>query len=136
MIPCFVDTSAFYAVLDADDRNHAQAQEQWCGLLEQDTTLVTTNYVLVETFALVQRRLGMGAVHAFEEDVYPLLQVEWIGKELHEAGVAALLSAQRRQLSLVDCISFDVMRRYSLQHAFTFDDHFAEQRFTCIPCTK
>ena len=37
MMPCFVDTSAFYAVLDADDRNHAPAQEQWYELLEQET---------------------------------------------------------------------------------------------------
>jgi len=39
------------------------------------------------------------------------------------------LTAARRQLSLVDCISFEVMRRRGIKTAFTFDDHFAEQGF-------
>ena len=102
-------------------------------LLTDETLLVTTSYVLVESVALLQCRLGLAAVRTLQEDIYPLLHVEWLGNELHEAGVAAVLAAQRRQLSLVDCISFDVMRRRSLQTAFTFDRHFAEQGFACLP---
>ena len=52
----FVDTSAFYAVLDRDDANHAAAEEAWRALLGEPATLLTTNYVLVETAALLQRR--------------------------------------------------------------------------------
>jgi predicted nucleic acid-binding protein len=53
--------------------------------------------------------------------------------EMHEAGVAALLSVQRRHLSLVDCVSFDVIHRHGLSRAFAFDPHFAEQGFDCVP---
>ena len=130
---CFVDTSAFYAVLDADDRYHSAARQQWTTLLSQDTLLMTTNYVLVESLALIQHRLGLPAARTFQEDVYPLLRVEWLEQGEHEAGMAAVLSAQRRQLSLVDCISFDVMRRYGLRAVFAFDSHFEEQGFECLP---
>ena len=130
---CFIDTSAFYAVLDADDRNHAAARTQWAELLRQGAELFTTNYVLVETHALIQHRLGLAAVRAFREDVYPLLHVDWVDRELHDGGLGALLSAQRRLLSLVDCVSFESMRRHGVRQAFVFDLHFAEQGFLVLP---
>jgi predicted nucleic acid-binding protein len=114
---CFVDASAFYAVLDADDQNHPPAARQWSALLGEQTTLITTNYVLVETLALLQHRLGLEAVRVFHEDVYPLLRVEWVGARAHESAMGAVLSARRRQLSPVDCISFDVMRSLGVRRA-------------------
>ena len=43
------------------------------------------------------------------------------------------LAARRRDLSLVDVVSFLVMRREGLTRAFTLDPHFSEQGFECIP---
>jgi len=129
----FVDTSALYAVLDADDQYHAQAREAWADLLTNQTSLVCTNYVLVETFALTQGRLGMEAVRTFQEDIVPVLQATWVDKPRHERAVSAVLAADRRQLSLVDCASFNAMRELGIKTAFAFDDHFAEQGFDCIP---
>ncbi len=125
----FVDTSALLAVLDADDRNHPRAKEAWARLLEEDAPAVTTNYVLVETFALVQRRLGLEAVRVLAEDVLPVLAVLWVDEETHRRGLSALLTAGWRELSLVDCVSFEAMRQLGLETAFAFDRHFAEQGF-------
>jgi len=130
---CFVDTSAFFAVLDADDRNHDRAKPQWASLLRDGGGLVTTGYVLVETLALLQHRLGIASARTFHEDIFPLLRVEWVDGAIHEAGMAAVLSAQRRHLSLVDCVSFAAMRRMGIREVFAFDPHFAEQGFTCLP---
>ena len=47
--------------------------------------------------------------------------------------VVALLAASRRGLSLVDCVSFEVMRESGLKSAFTFDGHFREYGFTAVP---
>ena len=129
----FVDTSALYAVIDADDSNHPGAKAEWEGLLVSGTPLATTSYVLVETVALVQSRLGMQAVRLFQQDVSPMLAVTWIGETTHQAGLAGVLAAGRRGLSLVDCVSFEVMRHLGLQEAFAFDPHFAEQGFGCLP---
>ncbi len=132
---CLVDTSAFYAVLDAADRNHAAAHAEWERLLLADSVLVTTSYVLVETLALLQHRIGLDAVRTFHADLMPLLRVEWIGEDLHEAGLSGVLSARRSRLSAVDCVSFAVMRRLGIDTAFAFDAHFREQGFTCLPAT-
>ena len=129
----FVDTSALLAMLDHREQNHLAAKAAWEGLISRDEDLVFTNYVLVETFALAQSLLGMEAVRVFQDDVAPLLRVEWVDAQSHASSVAALLTAARRQLSLVDCASFDAMRRLGITTAFTFDRHFAEQGFSQIP---
>jgi predicted nucleic acid-binding protein len=61
------------------------------------------------------------------------MSVFWIGIEQHNLAISALLTAGRRGLSLVDCASFEIMRSRGINTAFTFDLHFAEQGFTCIP---
>jgi len=128
----FVDTSAFLAVLDASDTNHGRARRRWRALVEAEETLVCTSYVLLETFALLQSRLGQAAARAFQEDVVPWLAVAWIDKDAHAEAVAALLISGRRRLSLVDCASFEVMRRTGLKRAFGYDRHFAEQGFQLL----
>ena len=125
----FVDTSALFAVLDADDRAHPKAKETWERLLSEAHALFTTNYVLVETYALAQRRLGLDAVEVLSTDVAPMLSVLWVGKDEHARAVAALMSARRRQLSLVDCVSFELMRQHGIERCFAFDAHFGEQGF-------
>jgi predicted nucleic acid-binding protein len=132
-VTVFVDTSAFLALLDADQARHADSGTVWRSLLERDEPLVTSSYVLVETYALVQRRLGIEAARVFSRDFVPLVEIAWIEEELHNAAVTALLTAGRRQLSLVDCTSFEVMRRRSLTRAFALDADFADQGFDTFP---
>lgn len=132
LFTCPLSPSAFLAVLNRDDVHHIEAKATWIRLLEERATLVTTNYVLIETFAILQHRMGIESVRSFNNDIYPILDVEWCDGPLHERGVSSVLSAGRKLLSLVDCISFDVMRHRGLQHAFTFDKQFRQQGFETI----
>jgi predicted nucleic acid-binding protein len=129
----FVDTSALLAVLDADDEYHQVAKEEWERLILADERMLCTNYVLVESIALIQRRLGMDAVRRFSKDILPVLSIEWLHPELHARSLSALLVAGRKSLSLVDCASFDSMRTLGIQAAFTFDHHFSQQGFSAQP---
>jgi predicted nucleic acid-binding protein len=129
----FVDTSALYAVLDRDDQNHAAATTTWRELLESDQTLLVTNYIVVETTALVQHRLGMEAVRVLAGDIVNVLAVHWMTETDHMHAQNALLATDRRKLSLVDCSSFHTMRTRMLRTAFAFDPHFREQGFELLP---
>jgi predicted nucleic acid-binding protein len=131
-VTTFVDTSALLAVLDADDKQHERASRTWRTLIDAGEPLLTTSYVLVETFALTQARLGLDAVGALDSSVVPLLQTIWVDDALHRAGIAALLTAHRRDLSLVDCVSFEAMRRHGITRAFVFDRHFRELGFSDV----
>jgi uncharacterized protein len=129
----FIDISAIYALLDRDDIEHKKAKKIWIDLLRSENILITSNYVLVESFALIQNRLGLEAVRGFQEDIIPLVNIEWVNAETHKSGISALLAATRRKLSLVDCVSFEIMRILGIKTVFAFDPHFAEQGFQCIP---
>ncbi len=128
----YVDTSAFFAVLDGDDSCHLAAETVWIRLIQEDTTLVCSNYVLAEASALIQRRLGPKALRVFQEDIAPILRVQWVDESTHQAAVEMLLKSKSRSLSLVGCVSFVVMRRIGLGTAFVFDRHFQTQGFRCL----
>jgi len=126
-----LEAPAFYAVFDRDDANHSAARET--SLLREPATLLTTNYVLVETTALLQHRLGVAAVRSFHEDVVPRPQVDRIMEEEHRAGAEAVLTAARKKLSPVDCVSFQTMWRCGVRTAFCFDAHSSKQGFAARP---
>jgi predicted nucleic acid-binding protein len=132
-VSVFVDSSALLALLNAGDRNHHLAAGIWQSLLSDTEDIRTTNYVAVETAATAQRRFGIRAARDFLLDIVPLISVEWVTAPVHELAVTSLVTASRRDLSLVDCVSFEVMRQTGIETAFTFDAHFAEQGFTCLP---
>lgn len=87
----------------------------------------------MEAAALVHRRLGGGAVRDLLESVIPPLTTLWIEREVHAAAVSANLAAARRRVSLVDWVSFEVMRREGIDRAFAFDRDFAAQGFETVP---
>jgi predicted nucleic acid-binding protein len=128
----FVDTSAVLALRNPQDRSYQTAVQVWQRLLDDEQPLWTTNYVVLETIALLQARSGMQAVHVFQSSILPFLQTIWIDAEMHEMSTRSLLLANRRNLSLVDCSSMAVARRYDIQHFFAFDHHFDEQGFVCL----
>jgi predicted nucleic acid-binding protein len=129
----FVDTSALYALISTEDRNLALAVATWKQMIERRELLLTNNYVLVECIALLQNRLGIEFARALQSNIVPLLQVDWLGEPEHTSSVNDVLTANRRQLSLVDCSCFESMRRLGIVKVFTFDEHFREQGFEVIP---
>jgi predicted nucleic acid-binding protein len=61
------------------------------------------------------------------------MSIVWVDDELHRAGLAALLAGGSPSISLVDWISFELMRRHGISTAFAFDADFAAQGFSLIP---
>jgi predicted nucleic acid-binding protein len=130
-VTVFVDTSGLLSLLDPDDESHGVAAETFAGLLAAD--LVTHNYVVVETAALVYSRLPRLQLRVLFRDLLPLVEVAWVDAELHEAAVSAFVSGARRRVSLVDCVSFELMRRRRIAAAFALDRDFAAQGFDTMP---
>lgn len=88
--------------------------------------------MLVEATAVLQHRHGMDAVRDLEILTRPC-EVHWVDAEIHATGLAALLAASRRELSLVDCTSFEIMRRRGIRRALALDEDFARQGFARLP---
>jgi predicted nucleic acid-binding protein len=132
-VSVFVDTSAFYAVMVRTEEGHDRALKAFQKLVEGGRALSTTSYVLLETAALLQHRLGLAPVHDFDSHILPLLTVHWVAAELHKRGMKRLARENRRKLSLVDCVSFELMASEGLRDVFALDGHFADAGFRLIP---
>ena len=125
----FADTSFFIALLDDGDDMHVDAVIRWRRVAEERLPVVTSNYVVVESCAVLQRHIGVLAVRRLVRQVLDPVVVHWVTKEEHERATEALLVADRRQLSIIDCTSFEMMRRLEVRECLAFDRHFAEQGF-------
>ena len=133
MEPVFVDTSALYALLDADDRFHLHAVTTWKeDLIDGNIALLTSDYVVVESFELVRRRLGLDALAALDEIVEEALHVTSVGEDLRRRATARLFAERRRSVSLVDYTSFEVAAEQGARRAFAYDDHFRQAGFSFV----
>ena len=133
-VSTFVDTSALYALLDVDDENHAAAATWLRGPGATPTNaLVTHSYVIVETAALVQHRLGVAAVRDLFNAFVPALTVTFVDAALHAHATAAYLAGLRRRVSFVDRVSFELMRDAAFESAFAFDRDFTTEGFKVVP---
>ena len=122
----FVDTSAWYALVDRGDTEHARAK----AVLHGTELLVTTDYILVESWLLLNSRLDRKTANTFwrslREGIAELEHVEpadieqaWhVGERFSDQG-----------FSVVDCTSFVVMERLGLSRAASFDSDFAIYRY-------
>jgi predicted nucleic acid-binding protein len=74
--------------------------------------------------------VGFRAAATLHQDLVPAIDVAIADEDLHRRGLIAWRSAGGRRLSLIDCVSFELMRELRVDHALTFDRHFADQGFT------
>jgi predicted nucleic acid-binding protein len=125
-----VDTSALYALADVADRNHARALSLFSRVLRTGAPL-THNYIVVESLALIQRRLGLQPALRFCRDLRHF-RVHWVDDSIHREAVKELERIGHRGVSVVDCASFTLMRRLGVDTAFAFDPDFESQGFRLL----
>jgi predicted nucleic acid-binding protein len=100
-------------------------------VLDSGEELLTHNYVLVESMALLQARLSLPAALKLAQDSQAFV-IEWVDEDLHSSGVRELERSRRRSVSLVDHISFVVMKRRRITTAFAFDPDFVAAGFQLL----
>jgi uncharacterized protein len=118
------DSSAILALLDADDADHMEAVAVAHRLASEQRPCFITNYVEVETHALLLRRLGRTIAREWLlTGGLPVLRA--LGAE--EQHAKELLARRTdKDWSLCDAISFAVLEKRNVHTAFTFDHHFRQ----------
>lgn len=123
----FLDTSAIYALADRNDENHHAAVARFKAVLDAGDDFLTHNYVILESLALVHRRLGWETTRWLLSEV-PVFRIRWIDQGLHQAALKSFVE-RRGRISLVDVVSFLVMREAGISHVLGFDDDFVREGF-------
>lgn len=131
----FVDTGAWFALQVIDDRYHALAREVFPKLLHSYQAVVTTNHVIGETYTLLRTAKGFTAAWRFLETLEqsPRVQRIFVSSKIEQDAYSLLRQYSEHPFSFVDGISFCIMRKETISHAFAFDRHFAAAGFTRIP---
>ena len=127
----FVDTGAFYAALNRKDQYHREAAMLFDQAVAEEWRVLTSNFVVAETHALVLTRLGRD------------LAAEWLRSvpadvirvtEQDEAKARRIIFGyQDKEFSYCDATSFAMMERLRIRSVMAFDPHFAQYgKFTLV----
>lgn len=129
----FLDTSALLVLLDDDDGDHQRVADALEQAIGRGDRLITHNYVVSEACALAQRRLGSNAAIDLLRVVVPRLEMAFVTLAIHASAVSAFVANPSRGVSLVDRVSFEVMRREGIEVALALDADFITAGFRTLP---
>ena len=128
----FVDTSAWYALVDRKDPDHAVAAQclsQWSG------RLVTSNFIMDESVTLIRYRLGLAAARTFGETLLAgsAARLVWITRPDERRAWEIFSRFRDKAFSYTDCTSFAAMERLKLKAAVAIDEDFRAFGLQCLP---
>lgn len=130
----FADTSWFKAVVDEHDDFHRSGRRILDSLIEKKVLVVTTNFILDESFTLIRKRSSQAKTREFFELLKHfgkgLKLVRVLAKD--EKRVWEWFWLNWKNLSYTDCTSFAVMRRLGITQVATFDEHFGQAGFEIL----
>lgn len=132
----FLDTGYTIALSVESDEHHERAVELAEQLEAEQTRLVTTRAILLETGnALSKERYRKSAIellNALEED--PLVEIIPLSEELFAEAFELFRNRPDKEWGLVDCVSFIVMQERGLTEALTPDKHYEQAGFRALLC--
>jgi predicted nucleic acid-binding protein len=132
-----VDTSAYFALADANETRHPAADAVRRKLLIEHWRLVTTNYVVAETHALLLIRLGYAFAMRFLTQLDASSTVILRITEDDEIKAREILRQyDDKRFSLTDATSFAIMERSGIRHTFTFDHNFTQYGLTVLTADR
>lgn len=127
----FVDTSAFLAIKNRRDALHNDAVTIKGRLLDAGVWLLTTDYVLDESYTIIRLRAGHRVAVEFGEELRAsrLVRIEYLTPDAIEEALTIFKRFKDKEFSFTDCTSFILMRRLGLREALAFDGHFTQAGF-------
>jgi predicted nucleic acid-binding protein len=122
----FVDSSIWFAAIVARDAGYERAKT----ILKASSVRVITDYVLVETWLLLNSRYRREAAERFWADVRRgAARVEFVLPADIEGAWATGKAFPDQDFSIVDRTSFAVMERLGIRRVASFDDDVAVYRY-------
>lgn len=121
------DTGPLYALTDSSDQFHARARRELKRLRREEFSIAVTYPVLMETYTLILRRLGLKVARSWLEEVLAGAgQVNPTPRDYHEA-IRWTLGYPDQPLTLFDTVLAVLSERLALP-VWTFDHHFELMR--------
>ena len=122
----FVDTSVWFAAVDAKQSRNAEAKS----VLSSGETLITTDLTLAEAWTIIHHKINRNAADRFWAGLRGgIASIEPVRPADLDSAWQIGQSWPDQDFSIVDRTSFAVMQRLGIVRAASFDNHFAIYRF-------
>ena len=130
----FVDTSAWFAIQATSDGNHERAKKALPFALGNFRMLVTSNWVVGETYTLLRTAIGYYEARRFLDSINasPRLKTVFASPEQERRAYLLLHKYRDHAFSFVDALSFCIMKSEDIQTAFSYDSHFTVAGFSLV----
>jgi predicted nucleic acid-binding protein len=122
-----IDTTALLALLDGHHPQHHTLRHEFAFELDVEGEIAITNYVALETFDAIRRRLGASALHLLAREIMPALDLVWVEPTEHALSLEMLLASGLESLSLVDRTTLVVARRLGVRRCIAADERFVAE---------
>jgi len=129
----FIDTSAIYALLNLKDENHRKAVNYYENLKKKNAIIITTNYIIDETYTLLMIRKGQEFAVDFIDKLRITFNVFYVEKTDDDLAIEILKKYIDKNFSFIDAMSFHIMKRDKIKTALAFDKHFIQAGFKTLP---
>lgn len=122
----FIDTSAWLALNDRNDRYHIRAVSKSSEIRENKIDIVTSEYIIDESITLIRFRVSHKAAIVFGESIFRsnIVRIEGIIENTRLQAWEIFKKYRDKNLSFTDCTSFVIMKNLKIKKAFTFDEDF------------
>lgn len=130
----FLDTSYSIALIIERDQFHSRAVELSFEIEEKKAGIVTTQGILLEIGnALAKIKYRKKAVRLLQElESDKRTSIVDLTPDLYDRAFELFRDRTDKDWSLVDCISFVVMREKGINDALTGDEHFVQAGFRAL----
>jgi predicted nucleic acid-binding protein len=133
-----VDTGAWIALVVRQDECHQIAASHARRLARVLTPLLTTNYILLETYTYIRYHYGHHKALELDTVLQTLIRagrliVVWVTEEVHVRALDIFRKYEDQTFSVVDCASFIVARDRKIRDVFGFDKNFLTMGFVLRP---
>lgn len=128
----FVDTSAFYAMVNRGEKNHKKI----AGFIEKKKNLlVTTNFIFAETLSLITKRLGKNIAIKFGEGLRDSRRIKifFLSEEYQEEAWNLFFEYRDKDFDYIDATCFTFMKKIGITKALTLDKHYNQMSFIMLP---
>lgn len=132
MKPVFLDTVGLLASWDGSDQWHHLARPVLDRLIRDRRPLVTTTFVMLECGNAAARRPYRSSVDVLRRLLHADGRLLVPTEDDQEQAWRAYESDKHTSASIVDHVSFTIMRRLGIDEVFTNDRHFAAAGFVCL----
>lgn len=138
IMTCFIDTSAWLAIVDAQHEHHPQAVDYFRELLENNAKIVSNNIAIDKALIQINHRLGLKAARDFwkiiDESILTInLRMDWISRRVRRNAIAHYLKKTSEEMQLEHYFLLETVKRKKVDILFTFDDNLRHLGLPVMP---